>query len=92
MAVRLSPHMVVMQNAVQKASRRLLRDFGEVEQLQVSIKGPSDFVSQADLRSEATLKEELYRARPGYGFLMEESGQSGSYGDQAPTCVGTGAD
>lgn len=78
MAVRLSPHMVVMQNAVQKASRRLLRDFGEVEQLQVSVKGPSDFVSQADLRSEATLKEELSRARPGYGFLMEESGHSGS--------------
>ena len=77
MAVRLSPHMVVMQNAVQKAARRLLRDFGEVEQLQVSVKGPSDFVSQADLRSEATLREELGKARPGYAFLMEESGASG---------------
>jgi myo-inositol-1(or 4)-monophosphatase len=69
--------MVVMQNAVQKAARRLLRDFGEVEQLQVSVKGPSDFVSQADLRSEATLREELGKARPGYAFLMEESGASG---------------
>ena len=78
MAVKLSPHMVVMQNAVQKAAKRLLRDFGEVEQLQVSVKGPSDFVSQADLRSEATLREELERARPGYAFLMEESGASGS--------------
>ncbi len=78
MAVKLSPHMVVMQNAVQKAAKRLLRDFGEVEQLQVSVKGPSDFVSQADLRSEATLREELGRARPGYAFLMEESGASGS--------------
>ena len=78
MALRLSPHMTVMQNAAQKASKRLLRDFNEVEQLQVSIKGPSDFVSQADLRSEATMREELGRARPGYAFLMEESGMSGS--------------
>ncbi len=69
--------MTVMQNAAQKASKRLLRDFAEVEQLQVSIKGPSDFVSQADLRAEATLREELARARPGYAFLMEESGASG---------------
>ena len=78
MALRLSPHMTVMQNAAQKASKRLLRDFNEVEQLQVSIKGPSDFVSQADLRAESTMREELGRARPGYSFLMEESGMSGS--------------
>ena len=78
MALRLSPHMTVMQNAAQKASKRMLRDFNEVEQLQVSVKGPSDFVSQADLRAEATLKEELAKARPGYAFLMEESGASGS--------------
>jgi myo-inositol-1(or 4)-monophosphatase len=78
MALRLSPHLTVMANAAQKASKRLLRDFNEVEQLQVSIKGPSDFVSQADLRAEATLKEELNKARPGYAFLMEESGASGS--------------
>ena len=75
---RLSPHMTVMQNAAQKAAKRLLRDFNEVEQLQVSIKGPGDFVSQADLRAEATIREELARARPGYAFLMEESGASGS--------------
>jgi myo-inositol-1(or 4)-monophosphatase len=67
-----------MQNAAQKAAKRMLRDFNEVEQLQVSIKGPSDFVSQADLRAEATLKEELTKARPGYAFLMEESGAHGS--------------
>ena len=78
MPIRLSPHMVVMQNAAQKASKRLLRDFNEVEQLQVSVKGPSDFVSQADLRAEKTIREELEKARPGYGFLMEESGASGS--------------
>ncbi|MDG6094413.1 inositol monophosphatase [Acetobacter sp. AN02] len=76
--MRLSPVMTVMQNAAQKAVRRLLRDFNEVEQLQVSIKGPGDFVSQADLRAEQTLREELERARPGYAFLMEESGASGS--------------
>jgi myo-inositol-1(or 4)-monophosphatase len=57
MALRLSPHITVMANAAQKASKRLLRDFAEVEQLQVSIKGPSDFVSQADIRAEQTLKE-----------------------------------
>lgn len=77
MAMRLSPVMMVMQTAAQKAAKRLLRDFNEVEQLQVSIKGPGDFVSQADLRAEQTLREELERARPGYAFLMEESGKSG---------------
>ncbi|UYH51299.1 inositol monophosphatase [Candidatus Kirkpatrickella diaphorinae] len=75
--MRLSPHITVMQNAAIKAAKRLLRDFSEVEQLQVSIKGPGDFVTQADLRAEATLREELARARPGYAFLMEESGASG---------------
>lgn len=74
----LSPHLTVMINAAQKAAKRLLHDFNEVEQLQVSVKGPSDFVSQADLRAEATLRQELERARPGYAFLMEESGASGS--------------
>ena len=78
MAFRLSPHLTVMANAAQKAAKRLLRDFAEVEQLQVSMKGPSDFVSQADIRAEQTLKEELTKARPGYSFLMEESGASGS--------------
>ncbi|MDE2583265.1 MAG: inositol monophosphatase [Rhodospirillales bacterium] len=67
-----------MANAAQRASKRLLRDFNEVEQLQVSVKGPSDFVSQADIRAEATLREDLAKARPGYSFLMEESGASGS--------------
>jgi myo-inositol-1(or 4)-monophosphatase len=67
-----------MAGAAQKASKRLLRDFNEVEQLQVSVKGPSDFVSQADMRAEQTLREELNKARPGYAFLMEESGASGS--------------
>ena len=78
MAPNLSPHMTVMQNAVQRAAKRLLRDFAEVEQLQVSVKGPGDFVSQADLRAEQSLRDDLTKARPGYAFLMEESGASGS--------------
>ncbi len=77
MALRLSPVMTIMQNAAARAAKRLLRDFNEVEQLQVSVKGPGDFVSQADLRAEASLREDLYKARPGYAFLMEESGASG---------------
>ena len=64
----------VMTRAVDKAARALKRDFGEVEQLQVSTKGPSDFVSNADLKAERILREELAKARPGYAFLAEESG------------------
>jgi len=74
---RLSPALNVVVAAVQKAGRRLLRDFGEVENLQVSVKGPGDFVSQADTRAEETLRQELSRARPGFSFLMEESGTHG---------------
>ncbi len=67
--------MNVMTAAVIKAGRGLKRDFGEIENLQVSIKGPGDFVSAADRRSEKTLFEELAKVRPGYGFIMEESGR-----------------
>jgi len=66
--------MNVMTAAALKAGRSLKRDFGEVENLQVSVKGPGDFVSAADQRAEKILFEELSRARPGYCFLMEESG------------------
>jgi len=69
-----SPTLNVMTAAALKASRGLIRDFGEVEQLQVSVKGPGDFVSTADLKSERTLKQELGRARPGYAMLFEEGG------------------
>jgi myo-inositol-1(or 4)-monophosphatase len=78
MMPRLSAHMTVMQAAAQKAAKRLLRDFNEVENLQVSLKGPGDFVSQADLRAEQSLREDLEKARPGYALLMEESGATGS--------------
>ena len=63
-----------MAGAALKAARGLIRDFGEVEHLQVSRKGPSDFVSEADRRAERVLRQELSKARPGFGFLMEESG------------------
>jgi myo-inositol-1(or 4)-monophosphatase len=66
--------MNVMVAAVRKAGRSLARDFGEVEQLQVSVKGPANFVSAADHRAEDILYNELSRARHGYGFLMEERG------------------
>ncbi len=81
--VMRSPVLNVMANAALKAARGLLRDFGEVEQLQVSVKGPGDFVSTADLKAERTLKNELTRARPGYSLLFEEGGaETGS--DPAP--------
>ncbi|HVY18835.1 MAG TPA: inositol monophosphatase family protein [Bauldia sp.] len=64
----------VMVNAALKAGRGLARDFGEIENLQVSLKGPGNFVSAADHRAEGTLVAELKKARPGYAFLTEESG------------------
>ncbi len=74
MALR-SPLINVMVAAAQKASRKLLRDFGELENLQVSQKGPADFVSSADKTAEDTLRRELKKARPNFGFLLEESGE-----------------
>lgn len=66
--------MNVMVNAALKAGRGLARDFGEVEKLQVSLKGPGDFVSAADRRADKVLIAELMKARPAYGFLTEETG------------------
>jgi len=65
----------VMVQAAMKAGRSLSRDFGEVQNLQVSMKGPGDFVSQADRRAEEIIHTELSRSRPDYSFLMEESGE-----------------
>ncbi|PZQ43963.1 MAG: inositol monophosphatase, partial [Micavibrio aeruginosavorus] len=70
-----SPIMTIMIRAAEKAARGLLRDFNEVEQLQVSRKGPADFVTAADKRSEKVIFEELQKARPDYSFMMEESGE-----------------
>jgi myo-inositol-1(or 4)-monophosphatase len=66
--------MNIMVAAARKAGRGLARDFGEVEQLQVSVKGPANFVSAADHRAEGVIFRELNKARPQYGFLMEERG------------------
>src|SRR5260370_39127110 len=65
----------VMIAAARKAARALKRDFGELEKLQVSLKGPANFVSAADKRAEETLYAELSKARPGYCFLGEEGGR-----------------
>ncbi len=70
-----TPLMTVMVAAAQKAGRALRRDFGEVEQLQVSRKGPADFVSKADTKAEEIIYDELAKARPNYGFVMEERGE-----------------
>lgn len=70
-----SPQLNVMINAAMKAARGLVRDFGEVENLQVSRKSLGDFVSTADREAEKTLIRELSKARPNYGFLVEESGE-----------------
>jgi myo-inositol-1(or 4)-monophosphatase len=63
-----------MTAAARKAGKSLTRDFNEVEQLQVSVKGPANFVSAADHRAEEILFNELSKSRPGYGFVMEERG------------------
>ena len=73
---RASAVINVMEGAARKAARSLVRDFGEVEQLQVSRKGPGDFVSEADRKAEAILRAELQKARPDYGLMMEESGET----------------
>lgn len=65
----------VMEKAARKAGQRLRRDFGEVEHLQVSRKGPADFVSKADRAAERAIYDELLNARPDWGFLMEEAGE-----------------
>ena len=70
----LSPVLNVMTTAARKAGRKLIRDFGEVENLQISLKGPADFVTVADQRTERILIEELQKARPGYPILTEEAG------------------
>jgi myo-inositol-1(or 4)-monophosphatase len=69
---QMSANMNIMIKAARRAARSLMRDFGEVEHLQVSSKGPGDFVSRADIKAEEILKEELMEARPNYGWLAEE--------------------
>tara|TARA_Y100001970_G_C14138415_1_gene805717 strand:+ start:173 stop:913 length:741 start_codon:yes stop_codon:yes gene_type:complete len=70
----ISPNLNVMIKASEKASKILIRDFGEIEKLQVSRKGPSDFVTNSDLKTEKIIIEELKKARPNYSIISEESG------------------
>ena len=70
----ISANLNVMIKASEKASKILIRDFGEVEKLQVSKKGPSDFVTNADLKTEKIIIEELKKAKPHYSIISEENG------------------
>ena len=69
-----SPQINLITKACMKASRSLIRDFGEIENLQVSKKAPGDFVSSADKRTEKIIIGELQKAHPNYGIITEESG------------------
>ncbi len=82
----------VMERAARKAARGLLRDLGEVGQLQVSQKGPANFVSAADIRAEKTIRLELAKARPDFGFLLEESGEVGNKKAYDPRTWGKSAE
>ena len=70
----ISANLNIMIKAAEKASRALIRDFGEVENLQVSKKGPADFVTNSDLKAEKIIIEELKKARPYYSIISEENG------------------
>ena len=70
----ISPNLNIMIKASQKASKNLIRDFGELEKLQVSVKGPSDFVSNADIKAEKIIIEELSKAKKNYSIISEEDG------------------
>ena len=70
----ISPNLNIMIKASQKASKALIRDFGEIEKLQVSVKGPSNFVSSADIKAEKIIIEELMKAKKNYSIISEEDG------------------
>ena len=70
----ISPNLNIMIKASEKASKFLIRDFGEIEKLQVSKKGPNDFVTNADLKTEKIILDELRKAKPNYSIISEENG------------------
>ena len=72
--ISISANLNIMIKAAEKASKSIIRDFGEIEKLQVSKKGPTDFVTNADLKAEKIIIEELKKARPIYSILSEENG------------------
>ena len=71
----ISANMNVIIKACEKASKTLIRDFGEIEKLQVSVKGPSDYVSSADKKVEENIIADLKKSRPNYSILSEEIGE-----------------
>ena len=71
----ISPNLNIMIKAAEKASKVVIRDFGEIENLQVARKGPRDFVTKTDKRVESILIEELSKAKKNFSFLTEESGK-----------------
>ncbi len=77
----------VMAKAAEKAAKGLKRDFGELEHLQISRKGPGDFVSAADFKAQAVIREELSKARPSFGFLMEEKDEAADTSGKAERWV-----
>ena len=77
----------VMHKAAEAASRRMMRDFGEVENLQVTKKGAADFVTRADVNAEQVIQEELSKARPDWGFIMEEGGTIPATDDETPSWI-----
>ena len=80
--ISISPHLNIMLKASEKASKVLIRDFGEIEKLQVSNKGPSDFVTNADIKAEKIIIEELKKAKPNYSILSEEKGSEKNKDDK----------
>ena len=73
--ISISSNLNLMIKAAEKASKSVIRDFGEVEKLQVSKKGPTDFVTNADIKVEKIIIDELKKARPSYSFITEENGR-----------------
>ena len=78
----ISPNLNIMIKASEKASKILIRDFGEIENLQVSKKGPSDFVTNSDLKAEKIIIDDLKKARPNYSILSEEIGSENNKDDK----------
>jgi len=85
--IRYSANIRIMMSAARKAAKSILRDFGELEKLQVSIKGQNDFVTMADIKAQEIIHYELSRARNDYGFLMEEGKIKNSIDDNEYTWI-----
>ena len=89
--MRRSPAMTVMIRAAEKAGRAVIRDFGEVEQLQASQRGPKDFVAKAEAKSDEVIREILQQARPRFGLshyaTSRGSGTAGGAGRSIPICL-----